>query len=151
MDLTNLFKSCVKTIRTRNKAMGVTLPQTKIFPSSPTAFSQFYSKAKDIQSNITSHRNLLDDHRKKYLQIEDQSMSDYERTYMEKVEILTNFSSLCFILSSINTFIHVYFFNAGCLYLYFTQQNQINRLLIVTFSFIYPWTVTKFLMYYFSP
>ncbi|XP_042869499.1 syntaxin-18-like [Penaeus japonicus] len=89
MDLTNLFKSCVKTIRTRNKAMGVTLPQTKIFPSSPTSFSQFYSKAKDIQSNIASHRNLLDDHRKKYLQIEDQSMSDYERTYMEKV-VTTN-------------------------------------------------------------
>ncbi|XP_047501738.1 syntaxin-18-like [Penaeus chinensis] len=89
MDLTNLFKSCVKTIRTRNKAMGVTLPQTKIFPSSPTAFSQFYSKAKDIHSNISSHRNLLDDHRKKYLQIEDQSMSDYERTYMEKV-VTTN-------------------------------------------------------------
>ncbi|XP_042215532.1 syntaxin-18-like isoform X1 [Homarus americanus] len=85
VDLTILFKSCVKTIRTRNKAMGVTLPQTKIFPSAPTPSSQFYSRVKDVMSNIASHRNLLKDHRKKYLQEQDQSMSDYERSYMEKV------------------------------------------------------------------
>lgn len=85
-DLTTLFKSCVKTIRTRNKAMGVTLPQSKIFPSSPTSSSQFYSRARDVMSNITSHRNLLHDHRKKYLQHQDHSMSDYERSYMEKVQ-----------------------------------------------------------------
>ncbi|XP_053636256.1 syntaxin-18 isoform X2 [Cherax quadricarinatus] len=85
VDLTTLFKSCMKTIRTRNKAMGVTLPQTKIFPSAPTPSSQFYSRARDVMSNITSHRNLLNDHSKKYLQDHEQSMSDYERSYMEKV------------------------------------------------------------------
>ena len=85
-DLTTLFKSCVKTIRTRNKAMGVTLPQTKIFPSAPTPSSQFYSRARDVMSNITSHRNLLHDHRKKYLHHKENSMSDYERSYMEKVQ-----------------------------------------------------------------
>ncbi|XP_050737345.1 syntaxin-18-like isoform X2 [Eriocheir sinensis] len=84
-DLTTLFKSCVKTIRTRNKAIGVTLPQTKIFPSPPTPASQFYSRARDVMSNISSHRNLLQDHRKKYLQYQDHSMTDYERSYMEKV------------------------------------------------------------------
>lgn len=84
-DLTTLFKSCVKTIRTRNKAIGVTLPQTKIFPNAPTPASQFYSRARDVMSNIISHRNLLQDHRKKYLQHQDHSMSDYERSYMEKV------------------------------------------------------------------
>ncbi|XP_071532317.1 syntaxin-18 isoform X2 [Panulirus ornatus] len=89
-DLTTLFKSCVKTIRTRNKAMGVTLPQTKIFPSAPTPSSQFYSRARDVMNNIASHRNLLRDHRKKYLQGQDQGMSDYERSYMEKV-VNTNF------------------------------------------------------------
>lgn len=82
VDLTTLFKSCVKTIRTRNKAMGVVLPQTKIFPSAPT---QFYSRAKDVMSNIVSHRNLIRDHRKKYLQDQEQSMSEYEKSYMEKV------------------------------------------------------------------
>lgn len=86
-DLTTLFKSCVKTIRTRNKAIGVTLPQTKIFPSAPTPASQFYSRARDVMSNISSHRNLLQDHRKKYLQHQDHSMTDYERSYMEKVII----------------------------------------------------------------
>lgn len=94
VDLTTLFKSCVKTIRTRNKAMGVTLPQTKIFPSAPTQFSQFYSRAKDVMSNIASHRNLLKDHRKKYLQDQDQSMSEYERSYMEKVEYIPEMGAL---------------------------------------------------------
>lgn len=88
VDLTTLFKSCVKTIRTRNKAMGVTLPPSKIFPTS-SAFSQFYARAKDIQTNITSHKNLLNDHRKKYLVDQDQSMTEYERNYMEKV-VTTN-------------------------------------------------------------
>lgn len=84
-DLTPLFKSCVKTIRTRNKAIGVTLPQTKIFPSTPTPFSQFFSRAKDAMSNIVIIRGLLKDHRKKYLEDQEQAMSDYERSYMEKV------------------------------------------------------------------
>lgn len=88
VDLTTLFKSCVKTIRTRNKAMGVTLPPSNIFPTS-SAFSQFYARAKDIQTNITSHKNLLNDHRKKYLVDQDQSMTEYERNYMEKV-VTTN-------------------------------------------------------------
>ncbi|XP_045603233.1 syntaxin-18 isoform X2 [Procambarus clarkii] len=89
LDLTTLFKSCVKTIRTRNKAMGVALPQTKIFPPAPTHSSQFYSRARDVMSNIASHRNLLKDHKKKYLQDQDQTMSDYERSFMEKV-VTTN-------------------------------------------------------------
>uniref|UniRef100_A0A0P4W6J4 t-SNARE coiled-coil homology domain-containing protein n=1 Tax=Scylla olivacea TaxID=85551 RepID=A0A0P4W6J4_SCYOL len=101
-DLTTLFKSCVKTIRTRNKAMGVTLPQTKIFPSSPTPFSHFYSRARDVMSNITSHRNLLHDHRKKYLQHQDHSMSDCERSYMEKV-VKTNLRIIDDNIRTLNT------------------------------------------------
>ncbi|KAK3855365.1 hypothetical protein Pcinc_038227 [Petrolisthes cinctipes] len=84
-DLTPLFKSCVKTIRTRNKAIGVTLPQTKIFPSTPTPFSLFNSRAKDTMSNIVIIRSLLKDHKKKYLEDQEQSMSDDERRYMDKV------------------------------------------------------------------
>lgn len=101
-DLTTLFKSCVKTIRTRNKAMGVTLPQTKIFPSAPTPSSQFYSRARDVMSNITSHRNLLHDHRKKYLQHQDHSMSDCERSYMEKV-VKTNLRIIDDNIRTLNT------------------------------------------------
>lgn len=88
MDLTTLFKSCVKTIRTRNKAMGVSLPKTKIFPNS-SQISQFYTRARDIHSNITSHRNLLRDHQRKYLIDHEGSMTDIERSYMEKV-VTTN-------------------------------------------------------------
>ncbi|CAL4100074.1 unnamed protein product [Meganyctiphanes norvegica] len=68
--------------------MGVTLPPSKIFPTSST-FSQHFVKAKDIQTNIASHKNLLNDHRKKYLVDQDQSMTEYERNYMEKV-VTTN-------------------------------------------------------------
>jgi len=88
VDLTTLFKSCVKTIRTRNKAMGLTLPPSKIFSTS-SSFSQLFIKAKDIQTNIASHKNLLNDHRKKYLVDQDQSMTEYERNYLEKV-VTTN-------------------------------------------------------------
>ncbi|KAK4320528.1 hypothetical protein Pmani_007686 [Petrolisthes manimaculis] len=84
-DLTPLFKSCVKTIRTRNKAIGATLPQTKIFPSTPTPFCLFNSRAKDTMSNIVIIRTLLKDHKKKYLEDQEQSMSDDERRYMDKV------------------------------------------------------------------
>lgn len=88
MDLTNLFKSCMKTIRTRNKAMGVALPQKNILPSS-SPLSQFYTRSNDINRNISSHGNLLRDHQKKYLQDHEQSMTDHERNYMEKV-VTTN-------------------------------------------------------------
>ncbi|XP_076037757.1 syntaxin 18 isoform X2 [Oratosquilla oratoria] len=86
IDVTTLFKSCVKTIRTRNKAMGIVLPQSKILP---TASTQFYSRVRDIQSNINSHKNLLNEHKKKYLNDQDQAMSNQERNYMEKV-VATN-------------------------------------------------------------
>ncbi|KAK7072636.1 hypothetical protein SK128_003441, partial [Halocaridina rubra] len=88
VDLTTLFKSCMKTIRTRNKAMGMTLPPSKIFPTSSPSL-QFYTRSRDIQSNIASHRNLLRDHHKKYLQDHEQSMMYHERNYMEKV-VATN-------------------------------------------------------------
>ena len=86
VDLTTLFKSCVKTIRMRNKAMGVTLPQSKIFPSSsPT--SQLYSRASDITNIIANHSHLLHDHKHKYLHTDahNQPLSDLEKNNMEKV------------------------------------------------------------------
>ncbi|KAG0715846.1 Syntaxin-18 [Chionoecetes opilio] len=103
-DLTTLFKSCAKTILTRNKAMGVTLPPSKIFPSAPTPTSQLYSRARDVMSNITSHRNLLHDHRKQYLeqQHQDQAMSEYERSYMEKV-VQTNLRIIDDNIRTLNT------------------------------------------------
>ncbi|RXG52563.1 Syntaxin-18 [Armadillidium vulgare] len=86
VDVTTLFKSCVKTIRTRNKAIGITFPHSKILPQAPS--TQFFSRARDIQANITSHERLLLDHRKKYSstsQLDPNSLSDIERAYMDKV------------------------------------------------------------------
>lgn len=82
VDVTTLFKSCVKTIRTRNKAIGVTLPPVKI---SNAATTQFFIKARDVQANIASHERLLSEHKKKYLNDNATSLSDIERAYMDKV------------------------------------------------------------------
>ncbi|XP_059487434.1 syntaxin-18 [Neocloeon triangulifer] len=69
MDITALFKACVKTVRTRNRAFGVTGndsdKSSSILPRiQKTAFTL---KAREVVNNITRLRDFLLEHRKAYL------------------------------------------------------------------------------------
>jgi syntaxin 18 len=57
MDMTSLFKASIKTVRTRNKALGLKLNNktedpNRIFPRPSKDFSKFQTKAKEIVSNV---------------------------------------------------------------------------------------------------
>ena len=104
LDHTNLYKSCVKTLRMRSKTQGTNLPASRIFPNSSKASTsnndsqakdkqtiassaQYFQKAREIQDNINKYSQLLNDHRKRYLgQINDPlSMSAQDCVYVDKV------------------------------------------------------------------
>lgn len=89
MDITVLFKACVKTIRTRNKALGTfthgsgDLSKSHILNTSSTK-TKFTQKAKEILNQITRLRDFLLEHRKAYLNFGSHlsdlpKMNDYER------------------------------------------------------------------------
>lgn len=72
MDITVLFKACVKTIRTRNKALGMfphgsgEILKSQIF-NTTSPKTNFTHKAKEILNQITRLRDFLLEHRKAYL------------------------------------------------------------------------------------
>lgn len=67
MDITTLFKACVKTVRTRNKAFGVNdTDKNRIF-GTKTQKSEFTLGAKEVLGQITRLRDFLLEHRKAYL------------------------------------------------------------------------------------
>jgi syntaxin 18 len=84
MDITTLFKACVKTIRTRNKAFGVCdADKNKMF-GTRTQKSEFTIGAKEVLGQITRLRDFLLEHRKAYLNFashlsDTPRMSDVER------------------------------------------------------------------------
>lgn len=93
MEITPLFKACVKTMRTRNKALGSILPSSdyiektkpKLLSNGRTSIrNEFIHKAKDIVGQITRLKDFLLEHRKAYLnfsgfRLDLPEMSDYER------------------------------------------------------------------------
>lgn len=89
MDISVLFKACVRTIRTRNKALGTLshgsgdLSKSQILNTSSTK-TNFTQKAKEILNQITRLRDFLLEHRKAYLNFGSHlsdlpKMNDYER------------------------------------------------------------------------
>ncbi|KAK3750777.1 hypothetical protein QZH41_015320 [Actinostola sp. cb2023] len=94
MDRTVLFKASVKTIRTRNKALGVkdTDKGSTIFPTRSKLETEFGSRAKDVLVNIRKLRDFLMDHRKNYIDAASarllsndmSSMTDAERDQIDK-------------------------------------------------------------------
>lgn len=66
MDVTVLFKACVKTVRTRNKALGERDRKTEILRKSR---DPNLTKAKDILKQITTLRDFLNDNRKAYINV----------------------------------------------------------------------------------
>lgn len=68
MDVTLLFKACVKTLRTRNKALGVVHDADRnaiLKPRQPR--SDFHYRIREINSNISKMKNFLREHRNDYI------------------------------------------------------------------------------------
>ncbi|KAL3243465.1 hypothetical protein MRX96_020529 [Rhipicephalus microplus] len=68
MDVTSLFKACVKTLRTRNKALGLFKDAGKnsiLKPRQPP--SDFNYRVREINSNISKMKNFLREHRDDYI------------------------------------------------------------------------------------
>ncbi|XP_056461693.1 syntaxin-18 [Gadus macrocephalus] len=80
VDITLLFKASVKTVKTRNKAMGIGFDSTKdeIFKRSKTKHG-FSPKAKEVITNITKLKDFLLQHRKDYINAGSLISSDLTR------------------------------------------------------------------------
>ncbi|KAK9506161.1 hypothetical protein O3M35_008146 [Rhynocoris fuscipes] len=86
MDITTLFRSCVKDNKNRDKDLGVG-GVNKIFHSSRKC--EFISRCKDLLKQISQLRDFLLEHRKSYLNltpsfIKSDDMSDFERENIDK-------------------------------------------------------------------
>ncbi|XP_028262565.1 syntaxin-18 [Parambassis ranga] len=80
VDITLLFKASVKTVKTRNKAIGIGFDSTKdeIFKRSRPK-SGFSPKAKEVLTNITKLKDFLLQHRKDYVSAGSLISSDLTR------------------------------------------------------------------------
>ncbi|KAF8773752.1 syntaxin-18-like [Argiope bruennichi] len=86
MDVTALFKACVKTLRTRNKALGFDDKDksSMVFSRGNKVKSDFAIKAREVTGTITRMRDFLLEHRKDYITMNyilhgSPSMTDSER------------------------------------------------------------------------
>ncbi|XP_041132254.1 syntaxin-18 isoform X1 [Polyodon spathula] len=78
VDITLLFKASVKTVKTRNKAIGVCFDSAKdeiLKKSRPKG--DFSSRAKEVIANITKLKDFLLEHRKDYINAGSLISSDY--------------------------------------------------------------------------
>lgn len=89
MDITPLFKACIKTVKTRNKAFGIQSPTSedkqRILRSKPK--TAFMTTAKDITSQITRLRDFLLEHRERYLSFFNNVPGEEEMTDIERDQI----------------------------------------------------------------
>lgn len=103
MDITPLFKACIKTVKTRNKAFGIQSPTSedkqRILRSKPK--TAFMVTAKDITSQITRLRDFLLEHREKYLSFFNNVSSEDDMTDAERDQIDTGAQRI------INTCLHL--------------------------------------------
>ncbi|KAM9759521.1 syntaxin-18 [Menidia menidia] len=91
VDITVLFKASVKTVKTRNKAIGIGFDSTKdeIFKRSRPK-SGFSPRAKEVITNITKLKDFLLQHRKDYvsagslLSTDHSRMTDSERDQIDQ-------------------------------------------------------------------
>lgn len=90
MDITPLFKACIKTVKTRNKAFGIQSPvsedKQRLLRTKPK--TGFMSTARDITSQITRLRDFLLEHRERYLSFFNSVTGD-EMTESERDQIDT--------------------------------------------------------------
>ncbi|KAG6452031.1 syntaxin-18 [Manduca sexta] len=90
MDITPLFKACIKTVKTRNKAFGIQSPVSEDKQRILRGKSKngFMSTARDICCQITRLRDFLLEHRDRYLSFFDNVKKD-EMTEAERDQIDT--------------------------------------------------------------
>nr|DBA29321.1 TPA: hypothetical protein GDO54_009557 [Pyxicephalus adspersus] len=67
-DITLLFRASVKTVKTRNKALGVSLPDTDVLRKSRPR-GTFNARARDVINNIGKLKDFLLEHRKDYINV----------------------------------------------------------------------------------
>ncbi|XP_066136801.1 syntaxin-18 [Saccopteryx bilineata] len=85
VDITLLFRASVKTVKTRNKALGVAVgggvdcSRDELFRRSPRPKGDFSSRAREVISHIGKLRDFLLEHRKDYINAYGHVMSDYGR------------------------------------------------------------------------
>ncbi|XP_027692050.1 syntaxin-18 isoform X1 [Vombatus ursinus] len=89
VDITLLFRASVKTVKTRNKALGVAVgggggsgsdgARDELFRRSPRPKGDFSSRAREVISHIGKLRDFLLEHRKDYINAYNHIMSDYMR------------------------------------------------------------------------
>ncbi|XP_073466326.1 syntaxin-18 [Aquarana catesbeiana] len=77
-DITLLFRASVKTVKTRNKALGVSLPETDILRKSRPR-GTFSARARDVINNIGKLKDFLLEHRKDYINACSHVTSKYSR------------------------------------------------------------------------
>ncbi|XP_045627327.1 syntaxin-18 isoform X2 [Ursus americanus] len=85
VDITLLFRASVKTVKTRNKALGVAVgggvdgSRDELFRRSPRPKGDFSSRAREVISHIGKLRDFLLEHRKDYINAYSYVMSEYGR------------------------------------------------------------------------
>ncbi|XP_029419372.1 syntaxin-18 isoform X2 [Nannospalax galili] len=85
VDITLLFRASVKTVKTRNKALGVAVgggpegSRDELFRRSPRPKGDFSSRAREVISHIGKLRDFLLEHRKDYINAYSHVMSEYGR------------------------------------------------------------------------
>ncbi|XP_069351691.1 syntaxin-18 isoform X1 [Eulemur rufifrons] len=85
VDITLLFRASVKTVKTRNKALGVAVgggvdgSRDELFRRSPRPKDDFSSRAREVISHIGKLRDFLLEHRKDYINAYSHIVSEYGR------------------------------------------------------------------------
>ncbi|KAL2779984.1 syntaxin-18 isoform 2 [Daubentonia madagascariensis] len=85
VDITLLFRASVKTVKTRNKALGVAVgggvdgSRDELFRRSPRPKGDFSSRAREVISHIGKLRDFLLEHRKDYINAYSHIVSEYGR------------------------------------------------------------------------
>ncbi|XP_053560121.1 syntaxin-18 [Bombina bombina] len=77
-DITLLFRASVKTVKTRNKALGVSLPESDLLRRSRPR-GEFNGRAREVISNIGKLKDFLLEHRKDYINACSHVESEYSR------------------------------------------------------------------------
>uniref|UniRef100_H0WDM4 Syntaxin-18 n=1 Tax=Cavia porcellus TaxID=10141 RepID=H0WDM4_CAVPO len=85
VDITLLFRASVKTVKTRNKVLGVAVGggvdgnRDELFRRSPRPKGDFSSRAREVISHIGKLKDFLLEHRKDYINAYNHIMSEYGR------------------------------------------------------------------------
>ncbi|XP_023555469.1 syntaxin-18 isoform X2 [Octodon degus] len=85
VDITLLFRASVKTVKTRNKVLGVAVgggvdgSRDELFRRSPRPKGDFSSRAREVISHIGKLKDFLLEHRKDYINAYSHIMSEYGR------------------------------------------------------------------------